>query len=73
LRFEPFDRKRYDRSRFDCGVAALNQYLRIILGGDAAGLCRDTHNRRQPSYPLVLEIQPGQHDPALGTAGRAAD
>lgn len=32
LRFEPFDRKRHDRSRFDCGVAALNQYLRASLG-----------------------------------------
>ena len=32
LRFEPFDRKRHDRSRFDCGVAALNRYLRTSLG-----------------------------------------
>lgn len=32
LRFEPFDRKRHDRSRFDCGVAALNEFLRISLG-----------------------------------------
>lgn len=32
LRFEPFDRKRHDRSRFDCGVAALNDYLRTSLG-----------------------------------------
>lgn len=32
LRFEPFDRKRHDRSRFDCGVAVLNEYLRSILG-----------------------------------------
>ena len=32
LRFEPFDRKRHDRSRFDCGVAALNEYLHTSLG-----------------------------------------
>lgn len=32
LRFEPFDRKHHDRSRFDCGVAALNDYLRTSLG-----------------------------------------
>jgi predicted N-acetyltransferase YhbS len=32
LRFEPFDRKRHDRSGFDCGVAALNEYLRTSLG-----------------------------------------
>lgn len=32
LRFEPFDRKHHDRSRFDCGVAALNDYLRTYLG-----------------------------------------
>lgn len=32
LRFEPFDRKRHDRGRFDCGVAALNEYLRTSLG-----------------------------------------
>jgi GNAT superfamily N-acetyltransferase len=32
LRFEPFDRKHHDRSGFDCGVAALNEYLRFSLG-----------------------------------------
>jgi predicted N-acetyltransferase YhbS len=32
LRFEPFDRKRHDRSRFDCGKPALNDYLRTSLG-----------------------------------------
>jgi GNAT superfamily N-acetyltransferase len=32
LRFEPFDRKHHDRSGFDCGVAALNEYLRTSLG-----------------------------------------
>jgi GNAT superfamily N-acetyltransferase len=32
LRFEPFDRKRHDRSGFDCGVATLNEYLRTSLG-----------------------------------------
>jgi GNAT superfamily N-acetyltransferase len=32
LRFEPFDRKRHDRSGFDCGVAALNEYFRTSLG-----------------------------------------
>ena len=29
---QPFDRKHNDRSRFDCGVTALNQYLRASLG-----------------------------------------
>jgi GNAT superfamily N-acetyltransferase len=32
LRFEPFDRTRHDRSRFDCGVRSLNEYLRTSLG-----------------------------------------
>lgn len=32
LRFEAFDRKHHDRTRFDCGVAALNAYLRTSLG-----------------------------------------
>jgi predicted N-acetyltransferase YhbS len=32
LRFEPFDRKRHDRSGFDCGVSALNEYLKTALG-----------------------------------------
>lgn len=32
LRFEPFERKRHDRSGFDCGAAALNEYLRTSLG-----------------------------------------
>ncbi|MBM3955985.1 MAG: GNAT family N-acetyltransferase [Planctomycetota bacterium] len=32
LRFEPFDRKRHDRSRFACGVPALDEYLRTSLG-----------------------------------------
>ena len=32
LRFEPFDRRRHDRSGFDCGVTALNEYLRTSLG-----------------------------------------
>ena len=32
LRFEPFDRRRHDRSGFDCGVAPLNTYLCTSLG-----------------------------------------
>lgn len=32
LRFEAFDRKRHDRSRFDCGVPTLNEYLRTSVG-----------------------------------------
>jgi GNAT superfamily N-acetyltransferase len=32
LRFEPFYRRRHDRSGFDCGVTALNEYLRTGLG-----------------------------------------
>jgi hypothetical protein len=32
LRYEPFDRKRHDRSGVDCGAAALNEYLRTSLG-----------------------------------------
>ena len=32
LRFEPFDRTRHDRSRFDRGVRSLNEYLRTSLG-----------------------------------------
>jgi len=32
LRFGAFDRKLHDRSGFDCGVAALNAYLRTSLG-----------------------------------------
>ena len=32
LRFEAFDRRLHDRTRFDCGVAALNAYLRTSLG-----------------------------------------
>lgn len=32
LRFEPFDRGRHDRAGFDCGVAALNDYLKTRLG-----------------------------------------
>ncbi len=32
LRFEPFDRKRHDQNRLDCGVPALNEYLRTSLG-----------------------------------------
>jgi GNAT superfamily N-acetyltransferase len=29
---EPFDRRRHDRSRFDCGAAALNDWLRTKAG-----------------------------------------
>ena len=32
LRFEPFDKARHDRDSFDCGVRALNDYLKTKLG-----------------------------------------
>lgn len=32
VRLEAFDRQRHDRSGFDCGVSALNDYLRTQLG-----------------------------------------
>lgn len=32
LRFEPFNKQRHDRDSFDCGVPALNEYLKTRLG-----------------------------------------
>src|SRR5438093_573183 len=32
LRFERFDKTKHDRDSFDCGVAALNDYLKTKLG-----------------------------------------
>ncbi len=32
LRFAPFDKANHDRSNFDCGVEALNDYLKTKLG-----------------------------------------
>lgn len=32
LRFEPFDKARHRREKFDCGVEALNDYLKTKLG-----------------------------------------
>jgi predicted GNAT family N-acyltransferase len=32
LRFEPFDKARHDREHFDCGVPALDEYLKTKLG-----------------------------------------
>lgn len=31
---EPFDRKRHDRSHFDCGVASLNHYIKRQVSND---------------------------------------
>ncbi len=33
--FEPFDKSRHDRGSFDCGVPALNDYLKTKLGQHA--------------------------------------
>lgn len=32
LRFGPFDKSKHDRSNFDCGIDALNDYLKTKLG-----------------------------------------
>ena len=32
LRFGPFGKSKHDRGNFDCGVDALNDYLRTKLG-----------------------------------------
>ena len=32
----PLDKKKHDRKRFDCGVAPLNNYLRVMANQQAA-------------------------------------
>lgn len=50
LRLEPFDKRKHDRSQFDCGVAALNAYLRTSLG---------QHGRRDLTRGYVLATDGG--------------
>jgi len=50
LRLEPFDKRKHDRSQFDCGVAALNAYLRTSLG---------QHGRRDLTRGYVLATDSG--------------
>ena len=50
LRLEPFDKGKHDRSRFDCGVAQLNAYLRSSLG---------QHGRRDLTRGYVLATDSG--------------
>ena len=50
LRLEPFDKRKHDRSQFDCGVAALNAYLRTSLG---------QHGRRDLTRGYVLATNSG--------------
>ena len=50
LRLEPFDKGKHDRSRFDCGVAQLNAYLRTSLG---------QHGRKDLTRGYVLATDSG--------------
>ncbi len=51
LRFERFDKARHDRERFDCGVAALNDYLKTKLG---------QHSRKDLTRGYVLATPEGR-------------
>lgn len=51
LRFERFDKARHDRDRFDCGVAALNEYLKIRLS---------QHSRKNLTRGYVLAAPDGR-------------
>lgn len=51
LRFERFDKTRHDRDSFDCGVAALNDYLRTRLG---------QHTRKNLTRGYVLATPKGR-------------
>jgi ribosomal protein S18 acetylase RimI-like enzyme len=51
LEFEPFDRARHQRERFDCGVTALNDYLRTKLG---------QHSKKSLTRGYVLAAQDGR-------------
>ena len=51
LRFEPFDKSRHARDDFDCGVAALNDYLKTKLG---------QHSRKNLTRGYVLATPEGR-------------
>ncbi len=51
LRFERFDKTKHDRDSFDCGVAALNDYLKTKLG---------QHTRRNLTRGYVLATPEGR-------------
>lgn len=51
LRFEPFDKARHDRNTFDCGVPALNDYLKTKLG---------QHSRKNLTRGYVLATPDGR-------------
>jgi GNAT superfamily N-acetyltransferase len=51
FRFERFDRARHDRASFDCGVAALNDYVKTKLG---------QHSRRDLTRGYVLATPIGK-------------
>jgi predicted GNAT family N-acyltransferase len=51
LRFEPFDKSRHDRDGFDCGVPALNDYLKTKLG---------QHDRKSLTRGYVLASHDGK-------------
>lgn len=51
LRFERFDKSKHDRGNFDCGVAALNDYLRTRLG---------QHSRKSLTRGYVLATPKGR-------------
>lgn len=51
LRFERFDKAKHDRNSFDCGVAALNDYLKTRLG---------QHSRKNLTRGYVLATPEGR-------------
>ncbi len=51
LRFERFDKARHDRGSFDCGVPALNDYLKTKLG---------QHSRKDLTRGYVLATPEGR-------------
>ncbi len=51
FRFERFDKSKHDRASFDCGVAALNDYLRTKLG---------QHTRKSLTRGYVLATPKGR-------------
>lgn len=51
LRFERFDKTKHDRDSFDCGIAALNDYLRTKLG---------QHTRKSLTRGYVLATPEGR-------------
>ena len=51
LRFERFDKAKHDRGSFDCGVAALNDYLKTKLG---------QHTRKDLTRGYVLATPEGR-------------